>query len=173
VSAEQAQHPLATDVDAMLPAQPSPNLAVALTGERRVLNHHRQRELVFHGHLGRCAGGIWTPLSVRRPLSTVIGLTGCLECTFPRADVAAPNRRPAATGGDTLCQPPRPVGGCHVLELIGAVVRAGSSTTPGIKRLPRCFPAPGSGWRRGLLRPSGCPCGGSATAVRASGCRAL
>jgi hypothetical protein len=36
---EQPQHPLATHLDAVLPTQPSPDLAVALTGERRILQH--------------------------------------------------------------------------------------------------------------------------------------
>jgi hypothetical protein len=33
--AQQPKHPFAADPDAMLTAQPSPDLAVALTGERR------------------------------------------------------------------------------------------------------------------------------------------
>lgn len=37
--AHQPQHPLTADVDALLPAETSPDLAVALTSERRLLEH--------------------------------------------------------------------------------------------------------------------------------------
>jgi hypothetical protein len=39
VGSQQPQDPLAADVHAVLAAQPSPDLAVALPGERRVLQH--------------------------------------------------------------------------------------------------------------------------------------
>jgi hypothetical protein len=100
---QQPQDPFPAHTDAVLATKAGPDLAVALTSERRGAEnpadelhqvvitdrggrpragrqlrltagihrgprraehpaHHGQRPLVFHGYLGRFAGGIWSPL---------------------------------------------------------------------------------------------------------------
>jgi hypothetical protein len=66
--AEEPQNPFAADLDAVFTAQPSPDLAIALAGERRV-----------DGYLGRFAGGIWSPLVSAAARSTSFSMAGLAD----------------------------------------------------------------------------------------------